>query len=217
MPIRYAVFDVGQTLYPFSLQPLCCLMQENTTDKASFLNGRSPTKYDYRPYMTGMLSNTEFMQSLCAFCNVPYSERTAIAVNKALHQGCGKPFMETKLAIKTLRQHNVEICLLSNALPILADTGSGFCRPEYAFTSFELGLLKPDTAIFQAVQQKLNTPYEEILFIDDKPQNVNTAQTLGMHGIIFKQETIFTEVSKLLHSSQNNLQDFHQNNNSRSA
>ena len=37
-----------------------------------------------------------------------------------------------------LKKNNIEICLLSNALPLLADTGNDITKPEHSFTSYKL-------------------------------------------------------------------------------
>ncbi len=196
--LKYAIFDVGNTIYPFSLVPLSQYMEKHTTEPKLFANNHSPRYYDYNPYMRGELSNEEFAKELCFFCRVPYNANRLKEINIALHEGCGECFPETQKAINLLRHNNTEICLLSNALPLLEDTGENLAKPQYAFTSYNLGLLKPDTAIFQAVLEQLHTSAEEVLFIDDKKKNVDTAQSLGIKGIVYDRKTILTKLSTYL-------------------
>lgn len=54
------------------------------------------------------------------------------------------------------------------------------------FTSFELGVMKPDPAIYHAVCTSLNVLPEHILFIDDLKENVEGAKKIGMRGIVFQ-------------------------------
>lgn len=196
--IKYAIFDVGNTVYPFSLIPLTKYMQSQTTAPEIFAANHSPQFYDYNPYMKGQLSDAEFAEELCFFCQVPYAENRLKEINIALHQGCGEYFPETLKAMNILRHNGTEICILSNALPLLADTGSGLTKPQYAFTSYDLKLLKPDADIFQTVLHKLNTTAKQILFIDDKPKNVAAAQKLGIHGIVYNRKTILKEITSYL-------------------
>ena len=196
--IKYAIFDVGQVIYPYSLNPLCELMKKHTSEPEIYNNKHSPNEYDYKPYMRGELSDIEFAKELCFFCRVPYSDEMFQKINQSLHDGCGERFAETKKAMDILKKHNIEICLLSNALPILADTGIDITKPEYSFTSYKLGLLKPDPLIYQTVQQKLNVGFNQIIFIDDKEKNVISAQNLGIHGIVYKKETIIANINSLL-------------------
>lgn len=193
--IKYAIFDVGNTIYPFSLNPLIAYMQSETAEPEMFAKHHSPRFYDYNPYMKGDLTSAEFAEELCFFCRVQYNNNRLAEINTALHQGCGSRFPETSKAINILRRNGIEICLLSNALPLLADTGTDITKPELAFTSYDLGLLKPDTAIFQTVLNRLNTTPEKILFLDDKPSNVKAAQSLGINGIVYRPETVLKELS----------------------
>jgi putative hydrolase of the HAD superfamily len=51
--------------------------------------------------------------------------------------------------------------------------------------SYQLRMAKPDPAIYHYALERLGTQPEETLFIDDRPENVETAIALGMKGLIF--------------------------------
>ena len=51
--------------------------------------------------------------------------------------------------------------------------------------SYQLGLAKPDPAIYRYVLEKLGTQPGETLFIDDRKENVDAAVALGMKAIVF--------------------------------
>jgi putative hydrolase of the HAD superfamily len=51
--------------------------------------------------------------------------------------------------------------------------------------SYQLGVAKPDPAIYQYVLEKLATLAPETLFLDDRQNNVDAAVALGMKGIVF--------------------------------
>ena len=57
---------------------------------------------------------------------------------------------------------------------------------DRCFLSNEMGLIKPDPKIYQAVSDKLNIPFEEMIFIDDKEENIKAAEHLGITGILIK-------------------------------
>ena len=69
---------------------------------------------------------------------------------------------------------------------------------DYAFTklfkgvvvSGEEGMVKPDPQIYQIVLVRYGLRPEEILFIDDRDENIFAAEKLGMHGHIFKSATL---------------------------
>lgn len=49
----------------------------------------------------------------------------------------------------------------------------------YRFLSFELGLVKPDAAVFEAVADLLPVPRRRVLFLDDNLVNVEAAREAG--------------------------------------
>lgn len=50
---------------------------------------------------------------------------------------------------------------------------------DYAFLSFELGMKKPNVDIYEKVQSISSFKSEDILFIDDRTNNIETASKLG--------------------------------------
>ena len=56
---------------------------------------------------------------------------------------------------------------------------------DYALLSYELGLCKPDPEFFRSGLERLAISPEECVFIDDRKENVEAAQTLGIAGTQF--------------------------------
>lgn len=52
--------------------------------------------------------------------------------------------------------------------------------------SGDVGLMKPDTAIYHRVLEQAAMPAESAIFIDDRPVNIAAAQAIGMAGIVFE-------------------------------
>ncbi len=61
-----------------------------------------------------------------------------------------------------------------------------FAKPV---TSYEVGALKPERAIYQYALQTLDVAAEQCFFVDDKPENVAAAVDLGMKGMVFQDAT----------------------------
>ncbi len=192
--IEFAIFDIGQVIYPYTLAPLDDLMKSLAVDK----DGRSALEYDYNPYMRGELTAERFAQELCLFCHVKYNKKLLPPIDEALHRGRGKEYPQTLEAMCQFRKKGVKIGVLSNAIPALNDEYTELVEPEFVFVSYNMGLLKPDVKIYQTMAKKLKTSYEKILFIDDKEINIRAAQSLGINGIIFKPETILQEIEPYL-------------------
>ncbi len=82
-----------------------------------------------------------------------------------------------------------KVFLLSNQLPfhaVQARRNGWFDLFDKVFLSFELGCRKPSAEIYGAVLKKLGASPEDVVFIDDKPENVEGARTVGMNAILFR-------------------------------
>ncbi len=78
--------------------------------------------------------------------------------------------------------------LLSNAWSGAREAVTGVFRlNEFAdamFFSAEEGVAKPDSAFYHVAINWLGVPPEEIIFVDDRPENIEAANSIGMHGIL---------------------------------
>jgi 2-haloacid dehalogenase len=62
----------------------------------------------------------------------------------------------------------------------LADLGHG------VLTSYEAGVMKPDTAIYAQAERKFDLVPATTVFIDDREENIETARSRGWHGIVHR-------------------------------
>ena len=51
--------------------------------------------------------------------------------------------------------------------------------------SCDLGVIKPDPAIYRLAVERLGVAAERIVFVDNMPVNVEAARACGLHGIVF--------------------------------
>jgi len=101
-----------------------------------------------------------------------------------------------------LRKH-YHVCLLSNTNPfIMSFTRSekfskrGFGISHYfdsEFCSYEMHLYKPSPEIFKAALATDKMNAEETIFVDDSLRNVETAKSLGIHGLHVKTNSSWRE------------------------
>ena len=86
------------------------------------------------------------------------------------------------------RRTGAQLALLSNAPEPLAQ---GIDRLRWSrhfghrYYSCRLGAAKPDPRAFQLVLSDLGAQPGELLFIDDRAENIRAARALGMHTITF--------------------------------
>ena len=195
--MKFAIFDVGQVCYPYTLAPLNSCLKDLAADKKVFAERGGVFAFDYKPFMKGQKTFEAFCEDLCRHCGVDYSAQVARVIDEAMHKGVGAFFEETLAAMD-----DVEICLLSNALPNLYDTAAGLVAPDKAFVSYKLGLLKPDVEIFKTVLRRLGAVPRTALMVDDKAENIAAAKNVGMQGIVFNRKTICEDVQSVLTAAE---------------
>lgn len=69
------------------------------------------------------------------------------------------------------------------------------------FLSYKIGSLKPERKIYEYVLKSLGILPNEILYIDDKPQNILAAQELGINSYVFvnaKELNIFLKTNLMV-------------------
>jgi HAD superfamily hydrolase (TIGR01509 family) len=57
---------------------------------------------------------------------------------------------------------------------------------QYKFLSTEMHMMKPHEDIFISAIQKLNASIKNVIFIDDKEENIKTGSLLGLKTILFE-------------------------------
>jgi putative hydrolase of the HAD superfamily len=70
----------------------------------------------------------------------------------------------------------------------------GFLDPFAQVTfSYELGIIKPERAIYDYAVEGLGVHPSEVLFLDDRPENVEGARAAGLHAALFNKWEEFLE------------------------
>jgi FMN phosphatase YigB (HAD superfamily) len=94
------------------------------------------------------------------------------------------------LFVQELREQGYVLALCSNTNELHADYFQErypyFKYIHYSIFSHVVHALKPDPAIYRAVEAATGRPAAEHLFLDDLPENVAGARTLGWDAICFE-------------------------------
>jgi putative hydrolase of the HAD superfamily len=59
---------------------------------------------------------------------------------------------------------------------------------EQIFYSYEVGAVKPEPAIYAAAEGGIDHPASQILFIDDRPENIDAAHARGWQAVLLPPE-----------------------------
>lgn len=95
--------------------------------------------------------------------------------------------------VDAARRAGVRTCLLSNSW------GTGIYDHDRLAAIFdalvisaEVGVRKPQPAIFEIAAERIGVGLEGCAFVDDLPQNVRAAEALGIHGVHHTGDTVAT-------------------------
>ncbi len=100
-------------------------------------------------------------------------------------------------AIERAADRGLRLALLSNAPVDIAralDTTPWLARFEHRVFSCDLRLTKPDPAIYHALLGRLGAEPTEVVFVDDRPENVAAAAALGMGAVRFTGPEVFDSI-----------------------
>ncbi len=130
-------------------------------------------------YMTGNLTGSQFAQQLSGALDGQYTPAEIMAIHDAWlideYPGVGS-------IVDQLHQAGVDTAALTDTTNehwARMDEFPTVGRLRYRFASHELGLSKPDPAIYQHVERELGYAGKQILFFDDAEENVIAARNVG--------------------------------------
>ena len=91
--------------------------------------------------------------------------------------------------LKNIKSRGTEIWCLSNDLSEWSKKLRIRFRLEEYFRGFvisgDVGIRKPDLLIYQNLLNRLNVGTKDVIFVDDRPQNLESASALGFTTILF--------------------------------
>ena len=101
--------------------------------------------------------------------------------------------------VKCLKKKGFQTALLSNVRKSQAQIKRklGFYELFHpTLFSYETGVRKPDPKAFSLLLSKLNLSPQEVIFIDNKSENVAVAKSLGIDAILFENRNQLVEALK---------------------
>lgn len=195
-PIKHLVFDMGGVLVRIHWhQEVSRMLQQDVPfEQIHALWGNA---YSTHAFETGQLDFEAFTDA--------FIDEFKPALDRDTFQATFRNILDDEFPGITDLLHSLRerytLSLLSNTNPchwqMLVDRDTFLPLIEHHFTSMTLGVMKPDPAIYQAVQAALKANPESILFFDDGLKNVEAARALGWHAEqVFGPEDIRQQLSR---------------------
>ena len=85
--------------------------------------------------------------------------------------------------VRYLKSKGLKVGVISNNITPyveIINERDGFKDFDIVINSCEVGFSKPEEGIFKLALDKLNLPPQEVLFVDDRQENIDTAKRMGM-------------------------------------
>jgi len=185
--VRAVVFDLGKVLLDFDysiaarrLARRCVIPPEQIRD---FIN-TTPLLYQLETgelttdqFYKGVCSNTGFGGTLAEFTEFFADVFVPIEPMIRLHADLRRRGLPTYIFSNT---NDLAVCHIRKNFPF-------FGNFDGYVLSYEHGLMKPQAAIYEVVERLCRRRGAEILYVDDRPENIETGAARGWNVIL--QET----------------------------
>ena len=181
--IKTVIFDIGNVLADFAWEPFYRSFgfEEEVFMKLAKATVKSP---EWNEFDRGAWSTEEIIEAFIA--NDPDVEKEIRLVFQNLKGIVTKRDYAIQW-IKHLKAEGLQVLYLSN----FAEITKEHCKDALDFMpytdggimSYEVKLVKPDAAIYEALIEKYDLKPQECVFVDDTYPNIEAAVKLGFHAV----------------------------------
>ena len=151
----------------------------------------------HKSFDNGFINEQDFMHTYADIIGISYEQ----FLNDYYDSGEKFQTSQAVLAYANELRSSYKTALLSN---VGESAHIKFIQPLESFfdavvTSYQVGLAKPETAIFELTAAKLSVDVSECVMIDDSPTNCKGAISAGMQAIVFNEiDNLKSELAQYL-------------------
>lgn len=186
--IKNIIFDLGDVIINIDFALTFQAFSKLTDKSLDEVYEEFREKQIWEKYETGELSNQAFLNLLRSALNLKETDVEIINAWNALLLDIPRKRIEL---IKSLSE-KYRLFILSNTseyhiidvnriLSEMSEFNDLKELVEVAYYSYEMGLRKPDPAIYQKVLDEQGIVASETIFLDDNKENIDSAMTLGLN------------------------------------
>ena len=190
--IKLFVFDLGNVILPFEHRQIAVKLHEKSTEKEAFTPEQLfDVMFDLQnglinTYEEGLMSSAEFLSNL--------KRQFRLDIDMNAFSNIWNPIFrddpEVNKVIFYLKEKRYPLFLLSNT----NELHFSYIMENYPIVhwfdewllSFEVGAKKPKQRIYDAIFEKMDVKPNEVFYVDDISKYVETAQQLGLNGVVFR-------------------------------
>jgi glucose-1-phosphatase len=191
MKFKAVVFDFGNVIInidvPRTFQSFASLTGKNQ----SIIERQIADSQLFRRYETGQFEDDEFREIVRQTLGFPLSDRDIdLAWNSLLLD-----IPKERISLLNQIRAKYPVYLLSNTNHIHIQASNYYIKRNFngeklidwfdkLYLSYEMGLWKPEKAIYQTVLNDLSLSANEVLFLDDNKANIESAAEMGIQTIL---------------------------------
>ncbi len=193
MAIKNIVLDFGGVLIDINYHATIDAFKDLGIENFEALYSQAQQEDLFNMFETGRISSQYFINVLLSKIGKGISPNEVV---KAWNAMLGDIHRENIEAVEQIKANGYNVYLLSNTNDIHIKIAFDRWRKlpviwaydlfDHVFLSQEVGLRKPDNKIFELVLKEISANPEEVLFIDDSIQHIETAQKIGIHTHLLK-------------------------------
>lgn len=181
---KIIIFDLGGVLVHLNWEAVLTPMTKLSSKGASVVRRELVNGPTVKQSMLGQIGSRELHTTLCASLGVEleYEEFLRIWV-RILRAN------EEILPLLERLKSSHKLVLGSNTDEIhhtyCQQHVEALAQFDESFLSYQMGLLKPDPQFFLHILNKLGNVPTDCVFIDDTPENVESARSIGITSLLF--------------------------------
>jgi HAD superfamily hydrolase (TIGR01509 family) len=198
------IFDLGNVLLPIDLSLTYQAFASFSSLCSADIATRIIENQLWVPYESGQQSNHEFREFLRTELQLTISDADFDDAFSALLLDFHAGVYEWMFTLRS----QFHLVLLSNTSSIHADRFTKvslgpkgqnlFSLFHHVYYSFEMGLVKPDSVIYQQVLNEQGFSAEEVLFFDDNVANINSAKSMGIPSFLVDPSRSLSQIQEIL-------------------
>ena len=184
--IKAIIFDLGGVLLEWNPRNVYRRYFDRPEEMEAFLSEVDFMKWNAqqdmgRPFAEGVAQLS---------AQYPHRAELIRAYHEHWEESVGGEITGTVEILRRLKRAGWRLYALSNwsaeTFPKMRGKYDFFALFDAMIVSGEVGLIKPDPAIFELAIRTTGGAASQCLFIDDSEQNIAVAQRLGMQAILFR-------------------------------
>lgn len=198
------IFDLGNVLLPINLDKTYAAFSAYSSLSKQEIGSIIIDNQLWVPYESGKQSDIEFREFLRSRLDLTISDLEFDEAFSALLLDFQEGVYEWIASL----QSTYHLILLSNTSSIHAErftkvslgpTGENlFSLFHHVYYSYEMGLVKPDQAIYHRVLTEQGFSPSQILFFDDNLANINSAKSIGIDSYLIDPNRTFIQIQEIL-------------------